>query len=203
MTRLILVRHGETHWNQQGRVQGHSDTSLNATGKQQAELVAAALAREELAAVYSSPLQRALETARAIARRHHLPVVAVPDLQEMHLGRMDGLSLDEMRRDHARFFLQWRQGSGSLKMPGGESMEEVQARAWPAIEHVLERHPGQTAAVVSHNFVIMGLICRALDMKLSNFRRLRPATGGITVLDFKDGLARLARFNDTCHLGKA
>ena len=103
MVKVILVRHGETDWNQWRRIQGgNSDTPLNETGKAQAEAVALRLKREMIQAVYSSPLQRALDTARAIASYHPLKVEVLPALKEVDAGLLEGLTFEELNRRLAR-----------------------------------------------------------------------------------------------------
>ena len=201
MLRLILVRHGETSWNEERRMQGgFSDVELNERGRQQAASLARALENEEIAAIYASPLSRALDTARAIASRHRLEVEVDDDLREIDAGDVDGLSLDELRAEHGDFWQEWRQGADTFRMPGGESVEEVQDRAWRAIERIRQGTSQGTVVVVAHTFIVLTVICRALGLSLTNIRRLRQDVGGINILNFKQRGASLAVLNDTCHL---
>ncbi|MBI4498025.1 MAG: histidine phosphatase family protein [Chloroflexi bacterium] len=198
--RLILVRHGETDWNQQRRVQGMTDTPLNATGRLQAQQVAQALHGEAVAAVYSSPLRRAWETAAAVARVHGLDVQTVAALQELDQGELDGLSGAEMRARYPALLQQWERDATHLKLPGGESMQELQDRAWGAIQVIAGQHPAETVVVVSHNLAILAILCKALGLPLAHFRRLRMHVAAISRLDLRAPLATLICFNDTCHL---
>ena len=134
MTTLLLIRHGETDWNAEGRLQGHTDTPLNDFGRRQARLLAAQLTEDELDAVYSSDLARARETAEIVGERLHLPVVLDADLRERNWGNWEGLSWTE--RDEVEFV--------------GESPEEHRGRMLEALERIAERHPGGRVLVVTH-----------------------------------------------------
>ena len=197
--RLILIRHGETKWNQERRIVGHTQIGLNETGRRQAERLAWELREQGVSAIYSSPLRRAYQTAEAIARYHGLDVVVEDALKEFDAGDMNGLKIDEVYRDHGDFFNRWMEGEPDLKMPGGESVNELKRRAWPLIERILRKHRGETVIAVSHTITILTIINQALGMTLSNFRKLRLNIGSISILDFNDNGVSLLRFNDTCH----
>lgn len=199
--RLILVRHGETIWNEEGRIQGFTNIGLSERGKEQIKKVAQALSKERVTAIYSSPLKRAMDTAEAIAQFHDLEVIPDPDLREINVGDLEGLSLEELRNNHSDFLEEWKEGKGSLSMPGGESLEEVQERAWRAIQRITVKHPEGVVIVVSHVFTILTTICRALKLELPCFRRLRQDVGAISILHFGEQGTSLVLFNDTCHLG--
>ncbi len=199
--RLILIRHGETVRNAEGLVQGRADVPLNDLGRRQAAALADALGGESLAAVYASPLQRARATAAAIAAPHGLPVIVEPDLAEMDVGEMEGLSGAQMRERFPEFLAVWAGPAGpSLSMPGGESLQDVQARAWAVIERLREHHAEATVAAVSHSFVIATIVCRAAGVPLSAFRRLRHEVASRTVLDCRPDRILIVHLNDTCHL---
>lgn len=202
--RLMLVRHAETGHNADGRVQGQADIALSALGERQAAALGAHLRDEAMAAVYASPLVRARETARAIAAPHGLAVTDERDLVEMHVGEMEGLSTVEMRARFPEFLAEWVSERGpALLMPGGESLEQVQARAWAVVERLRAAHPDETVVLVSHNFVLAGLITRALEMPLHGFRRFRLSVCGVTTLRFRQDRTMLVHLNDTCHLERA
>ncbi len=200
MIKFILVRHGETEWNKVRRIQGSSsDTPLSEKGKRQAEGAGLRLKDEKITAVYSSPLQRALYTARAIARHHHLEVTALPSLKEISAGTLEGaLAADlKMRFDE---FLCRNDHQGLVTLPEGESLGDVQKRVWDTIKTISSKHPGGTVVIVSHYFVIMSIICQVLGLPLSQITRLRLSTGTVSsfTLDSDDNM-RLELFNDGCH----
>jgi uncharacterized phosphatase len=139
VTTILLARHGETDWNREGRFQGHADPPLNRTGRAQAVDLSVALMAEELAAVYSSPLQRALETAEVIAASHGLEPVPVDGLREVDVGSWSGLTraeIDERFPGHERH--------------DGETREAHSARVVAALEQIAHTHPGERILVVSH-----------------------------------------------------
>jgi broad specificity phosphatase PhoE len=199
LLKIILVRHGETEWNKIHRLQGGgSDTPLNETGLQQAESVALRLKGEKLQAVYSSPLQRARRTAEAIVRYHQLPVIAVPALKEIEVGKLEGADSLAMK-------FRWDQLLSSsdnedLKINGVELISEVQKRTWDVITEIALKHTEGTLAVVSHYVAIMAIVCSVLDLPLAHIVYLRLDSATITVFTLnEDGAARLELFNDGCH----
>lgn len=200
MFKLLLVRHGETIWNKETRLQGGgSDIALNDMGKNQAEMAAEALKGEKLDAIASSTLTRALYTAQAIARYHHLEVETYPELKEIDAGKIDGLKGEEISKVYPEFFKQWASGQVD-RIPGGESLKEVQERAWGVIEGLRKRYSPGKVVLVSHTFVTSTIICRALGVDLRLSRRLTASNGGISLLEFNSDYATLAYFNETCHL---
>ena len=198
--RLVLVRHGETQWNAERRIVGHTEIGLNEAGLRQAELLAKALSNVDVSAIYSSPLMRARQTAEAVAKPHDLPVGYIDVLKEFDAGELDGLTIDEVMELNGNFFDRWMDGETELRMPGGESIADLKKRAWPALQQIIADHTEDTVIVVSHTMVIITVIVTALGMELANFRRLRPALASVSVIDFGRNGTSLVRFNDTCHL---
>lgn len=205
---VILVRHGETASNRDRLALGRQDVPLNHLGLLQAERLAARLAGEaarglSLEAVYSSPLGRARQTAEAIASRLLVPVIDAPGLIEMDVGEMDGLTGSQLRERYPDFMRSWLGPlAGRARMPGGgESLADVQDRAWPEIERLLEQHPPDAAVVaVSHNFVIRTIVCRALSIDLADFRRFEQDLASLTRIEFRGQRALVTVLNETCHL---
>lgn len=202
--RLILLRHGETEHNRGGLTLGRADVPLNARGLLQAQAVAASFGvRPD--ALYVSPLQRARQTAAAIESRMRVTAVVDDALVEMDVGEMEHLTRDELRERHPEFLRDWISDAADARMPGGETLTEVQARAWGAIERIHAEHAGAadgaSVAVVTHNFVILTLMCRALGLPLKGFRRLRAGIASRTVIDINAaGDCRVLQMNDLAHL---
>ena len=134
MTTLLLIRHGETDWNAEGRLQGHTDRPLNDFGRRQAGALAERLAGDGITAVYSSDLSRALETAEILAARLELPVVTDPDLRERNWGNWEGLTGTE--RDRVEYV--------------GEATDAHGERVLRAVRRIAEQHPGERVVVVTH-----------------------------------------------------
>lgn len=201
MVRVILARHGETDWNQSRRIQGGgSNTPLNEKGRKQAESLALRLRSEQIMAIYSSPLKRALDTAQAVAGYHQLEVKVVGAFREIEVGQLEGTPITEIGKHLHQLLTAGSQGEALPKMPGGESITEVQQRAWSAIKHLVSRHPDGVLVVVSHYFVILAIICAALELPLYQIGRLRLSAGSISTIVFDGPETRLILFNDSCHL---
>jgi broad specificity phosphatase PhoE len=198
--KLILVRHGETYWNKDRRVQGgDSDIELNDTGLEQARNLAVFLKNEPITAIVSSPLRRAIATAQVIAGYHRLPVEIDEGLKELKVGDLEGISISDLRTTFSRFLLKWWQDGEATKLPNGESLVELQERAWKVVEGLLTRANGGTALVVSHYFVTLAIILKALDLPLDCFIKFKLDLGAISILEFLDYGARLLAFNDTSY----
>ena len=197
--RLILVRHGETEWNRQSRIIGHTEIALNETGRRQATLLAQALRDEKVSAIYASPLQRTRETAAEISRVLGVAVKFDDAFKEIAAGDIDGLTFEEVAERHGDFFKHWMRGDPALRLPGGESFTDLRNRTWPAVQRIVGVHSDGDVIIVSHTLAIMSIIASALEMKISDFRRIRLNVASISVLEFKEGKVSLLLFNDTCH----
>lgn len=190
-TRVFLVRHGETEWNLTRRAQGHADVPLNEAGRRQARHVAEELFDANFAAVYSSDLSRAYDTAWAIAESHGLGVVADPTWREIDQGEWEGLGNDEIKR---RWPALWDpEKRWSEPRPGGESPGEVLERALGGLARIAERHPGEHVVVVTHGGVIRWLTAHATGAGLAGSGRVRGiGNGGVLEMDvsIEDGALR-------------
>ncbi len=201
MTRIILVRHGETEWNRVERFRGRADVPLNQTGMGQAEATARAIAdRWRPAAVYSSPLSRAARTAESIARRFDLTAEVHPGFIDIEYGQWQGLTPEEAARQWPDPLAKWYRTPGSARIPGGESLDELRERCGGAIKEVVEKHPGSTVVVVSHTVVNRVILLLVLGLANDRFWRLRQDTCAINEIEADDGLFTLVSMNDTCHL---
>ncbi|MDI6870491.1 MAG: histidine phosphatase family protein [Bacillota bacterium] len=200
-TRLILVRHGETEWNRDAKIQGQLDVVLSAVGRAQAKRVAGRLAGEELAAVYSSDLARARETAAIIAEPHCLAVATRPDLREGCFGAWQGLTIAEVQERFAENYAAFRQDPVFGRPLDGECIAEVADRAQRAVEEIAAAHPGETVAVVTHGGALKAIVCRLLGLDLAQRRRFVVDNCSLTVFAWREGLPVLLTLNDTAHLG--
>jgi len=205
--KLVLVRHGETCWNQERRVQGgDSDIELNDTGLEQARRLATFLKNENIIAILSSPLRRATATAEAIASCHQLPVEVDQGLRELRIGELEGISVSNLNTTFNQFLVQWWQNRRAMKLPNGESFVELQQRAWKAVERLLakhkadsERNEGTSVVIVSHYFVTLAIILKALNLSPEYFTKFKVDLGGVSRLEIQDYEASLVTFNDTSY----
>lgn len=197
---LILIRHGETDWNRSGRCQGVADIVLNENGKKQARELAHSLKDHKITAIYSSDLKRAHETAEHIAEHHDLSIRLEPGLQEMNQGKLEGLSFPDIRDKYADVLKQWRESPETLRLPSGESLIEVQDRAWKVFEKVHSNHLGETVVVVSHNLTIITLLCKITGVGLKGFRDFNVQATSKNVIISENGDIRVDVMNDVSHL---
>lgn len=198
--RLILLRHGETEHNRGQLTLGRADVPLNARGLLQARALADSFVAPP-AALYASPLLRARQTADAIAVRTGLGVTIDDDLVEMDVGEMEHLTGQEMRERYPGFLQLWLSDPAEARMPGGETLAEVQARCWGAVQRILAEHGDTSVAVVAHNFVVLSLVCRALGVPLAGFRRIKHGVAARTVIDINsNGDCTVLQLNDVAHL---
>lgn len=160
MTRLCLVRHGQTDWNLEGRYQGQSDIPLNSTGIKQARLIAEILRDEKFDAVYSSDLSRAIRTAEIITEhRNHLKINTDPRLREVRQGEWEGLTRDIIRDRYPKIWEALIENPVSAHPPGGETVLEVQSRVNAALNDISALYPDGNILVVSHGLALATVIC--------------------------------------------
>ncbi len=199
MKRLILVRHGETIWNADGRLQGQHDIPLNDTGIRQAEQVARALASEACDAIYTSDLIRATVTADRIAEPHGLTPILDARLRQSHRGAWQGLTWQEIQALYPSEYAQ-AQTDHTFVPPGGESQARYQGRLRDFFTHLQLTHSDQTVIAVSHGHVSRMLICLALGLDFTLGRLFTIDNAALVDLTFEHGRGRLVRMNEQCHL---
>ncbi len=183
-TRLLLIRHGQTAWNVEGRYQGQADPPLNAQGKAQAEALADRLAAAEVrpVGVYASPLRRAWQTATVVARRLGVPLWAEPRLMEIHLGAWQGVLAREIARRWPETFRRWETAPWTVRPPGGETLAEVQQRVYAALDDILQRHAGDTVALVAHRLPLAFVKVRFQGLDPEAVRRIPIANADCEVV---------------------
>jgi phosphoserine phosphatase len=185
---VLLVRHGATDWNLQGRCQGATDLDLNEVGVRQAEQIAASLTNETIHGIYSSNLKRAQQTAQFISLHRQLPVLIETDVRELDHGELEGLTFAEIKENYSQFIQKWRTEPAEIRVPGGERLVDVARRAWNGLNRIVQLHTAQeTLVVVSHNFPILGIICRITGTHLNNYRTYHLDPCGVTRLNHHGG----------------
>ena len=165
-TRIIAIRHGETDWNAATRIQGHTDIALNANGVEQARQLGAALANEEIDAVYASDLSRAADTAQAIATHHKLTVHTHTGLRERHFGYFEGLTWAAIEAKHPKDALAWRSRDTHFAPAGGESLVALKARVVNTLNELAAKHIGQHIVIAAHGGILDQLYRLANNLDL-------------------------------------
>ena len=199
--RFYLVRHGETEWNKLGKFQGLTDVSLNERGFSQARDSARAALGWEHSVIYASSLTRTVQVAEEIRKLSGAPVVTDPDLRELSLGDLEGVTGAEMRAGWPEVYSAWRDNPADVAMPNGETLAQLQERAWQSILEIERVHhdvPG--VVVVSHNFTIRTIICTVLDIPLYNFHRMSLGLGSLCTFESDGNGRRLITYNCNSHL---
>jgi broad specificity phosphatase PhoE len=199
MTEIILARHGQTVWNVGEIFRGRSDIDLDATGVRQAELLAEYLKDRKIEAIYSSPLKRALQTAQPVAAKHNLEVIVSPGLNDFHFGEWQGLSVPEVQQKFPAIFAQWAETPHLVKIPGGESLDDVTKRAMAVVEEVIVKHKN-TVVLAGHRVVSRVLMLALLGLDNSHFWNIRQDTAATTVFIYERGRFVLSEHNNTSHL---
>jgi broad specificity phosphatase PhoE len=200
-TRLYLVRHGATQLTTEDRFSGTTDIHLSETGQDQVEQLAHRLADDDIAAIYSSPLDRTMETAAIIAAPHHLTPIPNDGLREISHGHWEGLSRKEVEEQFHDEYMAWETDPFTFAPVNGESGISVLARALPVIRQIVVSQREKNIVVVSHKATIRLLLSSLLGFNERGYRdRLDQAPASLNILDFKDEVhARLMLFNDISH----
>ncbi|MBC8446661.1 MAG: histidine phosphatase family protein, partial [Chloroflexi bacterium] len=174
MTRIILVRHGQTAWNREERFRGREDLPLDETGRRQAAAAGQYVAaRWSPRAIYCSPLLRAVQTAQAIGDACGPAVQPCPDLIDIDYGQWQGLTPAEAAMLYPALHRAWLDAPQTVQIPGGESLPAVRVRAFTALQEIIAHHPDETIVVVAHTVVNRLLLCAVLGLDNSRFWRLR------------------------------
>ncbi len=200
MTSIYLVRHGQTAWNKEEIFRGRTDISLDETGLKQAELVGEYFKGIEIQGIYSSPLSRASQTAQKTARFHDLKVQPLPGIIDMSFGDWEGRPHQEIRENDSKTYRQWIEEPHLVRLPDGEGLDDVRARAMAAMEDVIRDHPKQTLVLVSHRVICKVLICAILGLDNSHFWQITQDTTAINLIQYRKKKYILSLMNETCHL---
>lgn len=199
--RLYLLRHGQTEWNIEGKIQGKTDIPLNETGLRQARCLAEGMREREISAVYSSPLLRAAQTAEILAEEKGLSVSVLPELREVDFGLWEGRSWTEVDAEFHEDFRRWEENPAEYMPTGGESRESCRERCRAAMEQILAGTVTD-AAIVAHG----GILAHVADYLLRNQKEkeeiiVKNASISIIEYDSSTEMGRLLLLNDTAHLG--
>ena len=199
-TRIIAIRHGETTWNVDSRIQGHLDIPLSATGRQQAERLAGALRDEPITAIYASDLARAWETAQYIGQANGLPVIREIGLRERDFGDFEGKTFAEIELLLPEQSVRWRKRDPQFAPQGGETLTDLRSRVTEAAERLAARHPGEQIALVGHGGVMDVLYRAATRLDIQAPRTWTLGNAAINRLLWTPGGFALVGWADTQHL---
>ncbi len=205
-TRIALIRHGQTAWNRGSRgglrFRGQANPALNEVGLKQAAITARYLAKRwPVEAVYTSPMERATQTARVIAEAHDLDAQPFEGLLDINYGNWQGHTPDEVRQQYPELLQAWFEVPHTVQIPGGGSLNDVRERVVAGLNTIVKRHRGQTVGMVGHAVVNRVLLCAVLGLGNAHFWRLRQGTCAVNVFDVdEEHTATIVVLNDTSHL---
>jgi broad specificity phosphatase PhoE len=200
MTEVFLVRHGQTEWNAQLLFRGRKDIPLNERGRGEARAIAEALSDRSIDAVYTSPLTRAVETARPIATVFELEVQTVQGLIDISYGAWEGLTHEEARKRYPDQYNQWDKRPDLVSFPRGETLDAVKERSFGTFKDIVHGNANKAIAIISHRVVNKVLLCAVLGLSNAHFWEIRQDTGCINIVECRPDRFVLSVMNDTCHL---
>ena len=200
MSRLLLIRHGDTKLNSAERYWGHTDVELSATGMRQAERLRHRLAAQKIDAIYASNLCRASITAGVIAFSHQLDIITCAELREINFGKLEGLTFKEISQLYPEVTKLWSDWSLTLKFPGGESVSELNNRVSKFLGRLQKHAPEETILIVAHSASLRLLLCHLLGIGLQHWRQIRLDLASLSILETHPQGAILSLLNDVSHL---
>ena len=201
-TKVYLIRHGQTLWNQDSKYQGHSDIALSETGKEQAQRLREYFVSKniELNAIYASDLSRAHQTAEIIAGAYNMSVSVNKDFREMNFGVWEGLTFKEIQKLYTELAEQWLKAPENLEIPNGESFLIVKDRAERALQSIIQKHENENIVLVSHGGTLRTIFCALLDIPLTKMWQFKLDNTAVTIFDFYKDKPILSLYNSTAHL---
>ncbi len=201
MTRIFLIRHGQTLWNKELRYQGQSDVKLSNEGIEQAKNVAKRLKQEKFAAIYASDLQRAVCTADEIASLHGLEVQQMAGLREINFGAWEGMTYTEINKGWPEDMNGIFTRPDTVQIPGGETFSVLKERAMNTVLNLIANHPEENIAVVSHGVTIRTVLCSVLEIPLRNVWGIRQDNTAVNIIDcYDENKLIVSLVNDAHHL---
>lgn len=200
MTRIYIIRHGETSWNLETRAQGMTNIKLSDKGILQAKYLAKRMKNYNIDVIYSSDLDRALSTAEMIAREYEYPVNIIPELREMSFGNWEGLTNQEIQSKYKEAYTVWRNKPHEAVIPGAENLVDVQKRGLQALHRLVSENQNKNIAIISHGTAIKAILLGLMDIDLSYFYKIRQDNTCINLIEFKDYGPVIVTLNDTAHL---
>ncbi|HEY8361392.1 MAG TPA: histidine phosphatase family protein [Tissierellaceae bacterium] len=200
MTKIYLIRHGQSEWNLLYKIQGQKDAPLTDLGKEQARKLGERLVGEKIDIIYSSDLSRALETARIISSIVNKPVVATNEFREINFGPWEGLTLKEIRNKFKEEYSIWMSSPEKFRLEGAETLEALKRRVMSYVNKIIKENKDKNIAIVSHNATLKVIILSLLNIGLSYYKNFSLNNVSLSIIECRDYNNVLTLFNDTSHL---
>ncbi len=200
MTRIFLVRHGQTAWNVGEIFRGRADVPLDETGLKEADLAGEALKDETIHAIYSSPLKRSVQTAEGIAKYQKLPVQTLEAIIDISYGEWEGKENAEVKQKYPDLYKLWLTEPHKVRFPGGETLDEVRTRTMSAIEKLVKKHQDESIVLVAHRVPNKVISCAVLGLDNSHFWRIKQDTASTNLFIYDNDQWIIAYLNNTFYL---
>ncbi len=202
MTNLYIVRHGQTEWNIQGKIQGHKNANLTEDGLKQGDKVAERMASEKIDIIYSSDLDRARITAEKISKTTGAKLIVTEELREMNFGVWEGEFFKDVKVSDPDGYMKWMKEPENLNIAEGETLEILEKRMEKVINKIVAENEGKNIVIVSHGTALKTLILHLLKMPLTNYKNLAMDNVSLSIVEKRDYNNVLKLYNDTGHLGE-
>lgn len=199
---IILVRHGETMWNEKRLLQGRTDIALGDKGREQAKVLSSALSSVPLRSVYCSPLARAAETAEILSYPHRISPKIDEGFIEINFGEWEGRTPEALGQDYPRQYERWLVNPNDVTVAKAELLGDVQNRVMRSFERIAEENEGNVVCIVGHGGINRVLLLSLLQADLGAFWRLRQDTACLNLIEFSDDIPRISLLNCTAHFKK-
>ena len=200
MTKVYVVRHGQTAWNLEEVFRGRADIPLDDTGKKEVHLAGEALKDETIHAVYSSPLSRSMETAENIAKFQNIDVTPLDAIVDISYGDWEGKPLADVQEKFPDLYELWLKEPHNVRFPNGETLQEVGSRAMEAVHRLMAQHKDENIALVAHRVPNKVICCALIGIDYSNFWRIQQDTASTNLFVYKDDQWIVSYLNDTSYL---
>ncbi|NLY85884.1 MAG: histidine phosphatase family protein [Tissierellia bacterium] len=200
MTKIYLIRHGQSEWNLLSKVQGQKDANLTDLGREQARKLGERLIDEDIDIIYSSDLSRALETAKIISSIINKPIVESKEIREINFGIWEGLTLEEILKKHKEQYLIWMKNPVQFKLEGAETLEALKDRVMNYVEKIILENKDKNIAIVSHNATLKIIILNLLGMGNAFYKNISLHNVSLSIVECRQYNNVLTLLNDTSHL---
>lgn len=201
MSKLYLIRHGETEWNLYNKTQGCRDIPLNDNGRHQSMMLARRMSVYNIDKIYSSDLRRAVETASYIAEILKKDIIRMKEFREINFGLWEGLTFEEIKKNYPEEHKVWKETPHNAKIPGGEMLKDVYERVMIGLKKVLDESSNQDIVIVSHGGPIKLMVLGLLGIDISKYNRFRQDNTAVNIIEiYENRNAVLTLYNDTRHL---
>lgn len=200
MTKIYLVRHGQTKWNKDLIFRGRKDIPLNETGNREAEAIAHTLKNKNIDAIYTSPLKRSVQTGEPTEKIFGIKSIPIQEFIDINYGEWEGLTFSEVQNKYREQYALWENKPEKVRFPGGETLEETRERSFKGFKNIIKNNPDKSILIIPHRVINKILLCGILGIDNSYFWRIQQDTGCINVIEYTHEMFILAKMNDTCHL---